>query len=57
MLKGLEKENKRLATRIAELKVIKKGNSVAVQTDLVRSRKYVALYCIYMRTNVICTVV
>ena len=41
MLKGLEKENRQLATEMAELKVKKEGKSVTVQTDLVSSHKYV----------------
>ena len=52
MLKGLEKENKQLATRIAELKVIKKGKFVAVQTNLVSLHKYVAIYCVYTCTYI-----
>ena len=39
-LKGLGKINKQLAAEISELKLPKKGKSVALQTDMVRFTLY-----------------
>ena len=49
-LKGLEKINKKLSTQISELKV-KKGKSVAVQTDLVRLHKYVIIHAYVLQVR------
>ena len=51
MLRGLEKVNKQLVTEISELKVTKKGKSVALQTDVVRFTLYKHIYGSYCRYN------